>query len=421
MSWSDRVQDKIILTSPQGVRFTAGWIGDDISGRKRLGVHEYPGVDGAYIQDMGLEAVSYPLSLYIDGEENDRDAARLMNAFAGRGNWEVIHPVYGLKKLQLVSYKLQARPVSSGGLTVIETEWTEGAALPLRIKPESVKALSLIDKLKLKEINAMLDMALDAAAAIASYINMVKSVMNMVLTTIGKITDTINAYARLIENILALPAQAVLETTSALCSLIEAPALFAENVLTIGRMYENLAENVSKRFNDAGDKYSNLGESNSDAARNEAMVGELTYTAAVCGTALAIIKGDIKNRRQCLDALKTFISVYDAAEETLDGVSGIMSGLPLHKQYFPFKETMPELRALRASITGYLLNSMFDLSAERIIVLDRPRSPLEVAVTEYKAASDTAEYYYNKLVEDNNLRGEELLLIAKGREVAVYV
>ena len=71
MSWQERVQGSIELTSPDGAVFSAKWEGNTRSIQKKLGIFTYPKFDGTVAQDLGLEGTSYPLRLSFDGPDND--------------------------------------------------------------------------------------------------------------------------------------------------------------------------------------------------------------------------------------------------------------------------------------------------------------------------------------------------------------
>jgi hypothetical protein len=67
-----------------------------------------------------------------------------------------------------------------------------------------------------------------------------------------------------------------------------------------------------------------------------------------------------------------------------------------------------------------LLSVLFDLEIERIIVLDRPRSPLEVCITELSANAGNIDALYPAFLKQNNLHGNDILLLEAGREVKIY-
>jgi prophage DNA circulation protein len=109
------------------LEFTPLWRGNEISNKKRLGRYAYPNLDKEVVQDLGMNSRDIPLTVYFDGPDNDIEARNFETALYEPETWQVTHPVYGLLKLQLVSYKFAVEPVDSGNVTVFETEWIEPA------------------------------------------------------------------------------------------------------------------------------------------------------------------------------------------------------------------------------------------------------------------------------------------------------
>ncbi len=59
--YRDRLRPDIQLISPEGTIFIALWSGNDRSQDKKVGIFDYPLVDGSTVQDLGVSAAPYPL------------------------------------------------------------------------------------------------------------------------------------------------------------------------------------------------------------------------------------------------------------------------------------------------------------------------------------------------------------------------
>ncbi len=80
--WRGRLRDSVQLTSPDGNIFNPLWRKDSYSGNKKLGIFEYPKVDGTIIQDLGINGTRYPLTLYFEGPDHDIEARlRILHKF----------------------------------------------------------------------------------------------------------------------------------------------------------------------------------------------------------------------------------------------------------------------------------------------------------------------------------------------------
>ena len=105
MTWKDRIQPSVKLTSPSGLEFTASWVGNDRTFQRKLGIFDYPGLNGVYVQDLGTSGVTYPLTLMFTGEDNDIEASRFFAACGNPGLWKIQHPTKGALNLQLVQVR----------------------------------------------------------------------------------------------------------------------------------------------------------------------------------------------------------------------------------------------------------------------------------------------------------------------------
>ena len=56
--------------------FDAFWTGNTRSREKKVGIFTYPKVKGSFVQDMDVNGVSYPLTLFFEGTDNDIEAQK---------------------------------------------------------------------------------------------------------------------------------------------------------------------------------------------------------------------------------------------------------------------------------------------------------------------------------------------------------
>jgi hypothetical protein len=160
-----------------------------------------------------------------------------------------------------------------------------------------------------------------------------------------------------------------------LLHLLETPALFAGNIITTAHKYSLLGDKITGTIDNSLNKYKNLGNYNAPPAKNSITVYELALTGITAGAALNILQADIQNRRQCLTVLAEYIRLQDNAEAVTNKIERSMATLNIEQQYFSQKDTIAELRNLRAFMTRYLLGSLFSLSIERKIVLAGREAP----------------------------------------------
>src|SRR5690606_39216569 len=125
VSWEDRAR-RGAYTSPSGVRIEFDFVQVSRETPKRTKAFEFPGLDGAYVQDNGFGARQYPLLCYFAGADCDLEATQFESALLERGVGRLEHPLYGT--FDVVPYEAVARRddlVSSANQAVVEvTFWT---------------------------------------------------------------------------------------------------------------------------------------------------------------------------------------------------------------------------------------------------------------------------------------------------------
>ncbi len=88
---------------PFGVRST-GWR----TGRRAV-THEFPFRDLPYTEDLGRSARRLAFSGFVVGDDAGQQAGRLLNACEQKGAGELVHPIYGNVKQQLLSVETEER------------------------------------------------------------------------------------------------------------------------------------------------------------------------------------------------------------------------------------------------------------------------------------------------------------------------
>jgi hypothetical protein len=75
------------------------------------------------------------------------------------------------------------------------------------------------------------------------------------------------------------------------------------------------------------------------------------------------------------------------------------------------------LQAAVALVAGFLIETSFSLSVERRIVLDRPRTIVDLAAELFGSVDDRLD----ELINNNALTGSEILELPRGKTIAYFV
>ena len=441
MAWVDRLRPEIKFTSPSGREFTPLWKGDSIGAEKRLGRHAYPNLDKEVVQDLGMNSRDFPLTVYFDGPDNDKSAAGFEAALYEPGPWQINHPVYGIFRLQLVSYKLDVEPVQSGNVTVFKTEWIDFAeedeisavvdpAAAIEVACEAVREATVSDMATVTQKTVSQKKAVENSARLG-------------LVSTASAFRATNAETAAIKNqIIELVSSSRLDTPAiakgvigligALVALM--PGSTVSKVSTLANLGESIMANlpfaatgpkagstgVQGQQPGEGAHNAHKGLANMEAQVNSALTGQLFLNAAMASMGEAIASGLVETKREAVTVLKTYRQFASEAQAALDHVAAVASGKWIGQQFVVRANSSEAILTLNVAVMRYLMGTVFSLKIERRITLGKPRAPQEIAIAEYKATAANADYYYGLLCRTNHLHGKELLLLPTGREVVIY-
>jgi prophage DNA circulation protein len=95
--------DKLLKASFRGVEFAYLDASSDHGRRGQL--HEYPGSDDSYFEDLGLKTRQYTLDVFVLGDDWQAQTKSLLAAFEARGPGILVHPVDGRLQVNCLSAK----------------------------------------------------------------------------------------------------------------------------------------------------------------------------------------------------------------------------------------------------------------------------------------------------------------------------
>lgn len=420
MTWKARLKTEIRLTSPEGDTFTTLWAGNPRNFERRLAFFNYPRIDGTIIQDLGAGAVTYPLTLLFEGENNDLEANRFLVSCKQAGVWSVDHPTKGLLFLQLISIREDVFPIQSGNVTTIETDWIE-PLIDEAEKSEAEKrfelskgvdnvnssgATQLTETVKQNKATQVYTFATNVQKNVTAVTDKLKNLyeraaeVNAQISAVRRsITDTIN--------------QTVIDVTALageVQQLVQLPTLVSEDIQARLGYYSELGEEL-------------LGlspEGTTEDDRNAVAIQEAALVATMGAVAQIAASGTLKTRKEALDTLETVDGLFNSIVNELDLVQSQFSAVDIDNQYFSQTSSYSDLVLLVANTLKYLLDASYDLAIEKTIVLSKPRAPIEITITEYGELGAKDENF-DLFIDSNRLKGNEILILPAGKEVVVYV
>lgn len=409
MSWKDRLEPELKLTSPDGDKFTAKWTGDSRSLVKKLGIFEFPGLVGAVVQDLQVGASLHSMPFFFEGFNHDLEADRFYRSAAQRGLWTIIHPTKGQKTWQLMSIKEETQPITSGNITAFTSEWIEpiGVSKDFSIQQRSSslrnKSNALKEKTKIQSENAA-DIIKPSnltklRVAELSAVGKIRKTLSDASSAVAEVNARVESVNRAIISALSGTAADALGALGQIQILIDLPAQVDGNLTTLLGYYGGLIQEAIG-LSDA---------EQSEITLNAAAVNELVAVSALAAVADIVVLNPPATRKESLDVLTAVAGNFNSVMTGLDRSQVSLAG----KEYTSQSETFNDTALLIASVSDLILKRSFDLATAKHITLNRHRTPTEIALTE-GIDLDT-------LIATNALKSEEVLLLPPGRVVTVYL
>lgn len=460
--WRGRMSDRISLISPDGTEIEASWRGDSREAGKKLGIFEFPGIKGNIVQDLRLNSVKYSIPLYFSGKDCDRLAQRFAAAAGERGVWTVTHPVHGFHELQLVSYKETTDLVTNGGYILVETDWIEPIdETSLQTAAELAGLLDGdVDELNItaaeqfaEDLKATTEALQQDIARVSRGIqNLSDAALGPLFSVVDSLDNLVLAVQRGLQDTLQAAIFEPLSLAGQIQQLIQLPMLGANDLVARLDYYDDLSERL----------LGTLPAAATAAARNALLVTELALLGGVAArakiattgisaaqsgrviapgrvTAAQVATGAAPTsqtlpgtgtfsaaggsipvtREQAVSATLQIVDDFASSIAALESAQSNFLNNSIDLQFFATRRSYPVAAKLVARTARFLLLSSFDMAVERRIVLAKPRSPIEIVVTEYGTLGP-GDMNLDFFIWSNELSGREVYLLPAGREVVIY-
>lgn len=441
--WAARLQPDFVMVSPEGNEFRPKWSGDSRSFGKKLGVFVFPKVKGDIVQDLDVSSTIYSIPLHFDGKDCDLNARAFFQAAKETGRWNVTHPVHGFVELQLMTIRENDEPVTSGGIITIDTEWIEPiddtTLLTAAEAASNVNtAIDALNNSAFDQFTAALDTSTEAlASGIDATVQGIANVTDFVLSPLTSSVDFLDSTMNLIQNGINDTLNATVLDVQSLAGQIQqlviTPSFGAVNLEQSQGLYDDLVEEMATLLPGTGGTLS-------AQEANRTLIVELAMSAAISAygkiavngiqaaqaagitiptTSISLEGEPVATRSQAVEAAQNTADLFSDVTDSLETLQEAFETKDIDEQYFAQALSFSDASVLAARTIQFLMISAFDLKVERRFVLDRPRCPTEIAISEYNGAGEQ-DANIDLFIRSNNLTGDEIYLLPAGREVTVY-
>lgn len=403
MAWTDRLRDAA-YTSPSGVRLTFDYEATSETFEQLGGAFNFPDAKGTYVQPLGASGRRYPLRLILWGADYDTAAAAWMNALQESGVGTLEHPAYGRKTVVPTgSVTRRDEFVRGAGQAVIEVAFFETTGLVYPAPQDT------------GDLAAALSAAGDAQAANLAASGALDSVSDQVDFQ-SRFNAAVNAASGTLRPIAGAVASAERQFIAIESSINRGIDVLIGDPLTMAYQVQQLLQAPALAIQGVGDRlsaYNDLLTSFlSDAPeRKTALYNSDTWaTGTLSASVLAASNTRFTRRPEAIAAAE---QVLEAAEAVAAWRDDNFAALEVVDEGGVW-QSLQELVALSA---GALVSLSFGLASERTITLTSDRTIVDLAYELYGSVDDRLDV----LINDNNLSGDEIIEIKRGRQVTYYV
>lgn len=404
MTWENRLREAA-YTSPGGTRLTFQYedVGRTVS--VKGATFEFTDADGTFVQDLGRTGRRYPLRMFFSGADCDLQATAFEDALNERGQGTLEHPVYG--SVLVVPFGDISRRddlVSAANQAVLEVTFfqTNGLIYP---SPVGDTAGTVADQVAAAEEaqaqwfgGAFIESTATVLADLRSRYN---AALNTASDILRPIADTVTGTQRAFDQIQS-------SINRGVDVLIGQPLTLAYQTIQLIKTPARVSRQVGARL----DAYSNLFQQYvGRPAENRTSLynRDLFASAAATATAQAAFNTTFTRRPEAVQAAEQLLAQLDTLAAWRDEQFAALGEIDDGSSWQATQD-------LLATVAGALVDQSFDLAAERVLVLTSDRSIIDVCFEVYGSVDDKLD----TLLADNDLSGDEIVELPRGRRIVYY-
>lgn len=431
-TWEDRISEGA-WTSPKTntrVRFDF----EDLERTTPLNgtMFTFPGVNNGYPQRTGFGSREYPIRAYFSGPNHDKVATAFEAALLEPGVGRLEHPLHG--RIPCVPFGQITRNdalKTAANQTIIETSFftTVGDVYPSSRPSDTNEILNAISGFDVKaasDFDRLMELAgavqkAQSKATIRGYLLKVSAELQSISDSVASVNRAFRDLQSDINLGLDILIGQPLLLARQISDLIKAPGRALVGIESRLDAYARLAASIF------GAKAANPAEAFASGTAlvqrrariaNDLHISDLFAANAVAGSIVATaLDGSFTTRPQAIAAAASVQAQLDALVLWRDNGFATLASLPEVSE--SLVDTGSAVQALQAAVSltvGFLVQSAFGLVVERRIVLDRPRTIVDLAAELYGEVDNRLDL----LIASNNLTGDEIIELPRGRVISFY-
>ena len=410
-----------------------------------LGEFQFSGKDEKYFQDRSLTSDAYGFNILLDNQDDLRIVRALFDEKVTQDNPGMLEhpdPTLGTFPVVTSSYKVDQNSVNKIGIIQVSVVFFRqipnliGGDPSESNNPASAAAtLKRIDQLNIEQAEDMEDSVdLSTGQGTASLVEGTISAVEAAQEFLGSIAAQVDAINILFTNLAAEIlstadelARAPFDLARQVQNLIQLPMLAVDSATDRISAYTEYVNEVTT-FDETEENEFTAGSPSGKNTLSIAGVASLAAISAINYSAVStksvtldeIVSGEeisdigYLSRRQIIETIQAVQNIALIITQILSQFAADFGALTFFSQYFDYSILNKNL--ITATIRN--LNArIFSTSQEIIIITDKERNTVDLSAEVYGSVEvNTVQF----LVSSNQLHGDEIYLIPKGKEIVFY-
>lgn len=453
MTWEDRVRAGV-YTSPQGTRIEFSF--EDVSRTVELRTvaFGFPTVDGEYVQQNGFGSRKYPLRCIFWGPNYDVDATRFEAALLESGIGRLQHPFYGtFDVVPFGEFTRRDDLKTAANQAIVEvTFWTTIRAIypTALVDPENEIATMVATYWgrSADQFGGLTDLTTAAKRAAAK--GTIRGLLDTVSSTLETVSDTVQSVNRTFQDARSTINYGLdvfigqpLLLAQQIKDLLSAPSRALDGIKSRLDAYGDLADSIFG--SSAGDPASTLSDvpaavsgrialtERASRVSNDFHISDMFASQTVASAALSTLPGTnaasrpvgqrtFRTRPEAVRAAEALVTMHDALVVWRDAGFTALAAIDKIGSYQSDPGDAASILSNAVALAaGNAIRLSFELAPERSVVLDRPRTIVDLCGELYGTVDPRDGIdYLDFMIESNDLNGDEILEIPRGRKILYY-
>ena len=400
MSWLDRLQTASYTIDKQTITFEYEDVSSEFTNKGTA--FNFPGTNRTYVQRLGSTTRQFPIVAFFSGADHDVAAKRFLKLLTVKGFGELNHPLYGTATVvPLGKISVEDRLKSAAGQSAVTVTFVESGTLIFADSSTNVVASietsmnfaindlsdALDNEVEFESVSSLFDAkSLFTSGAAQCFTSLIPSVENNVsaLSYMGKLSQSITS------SIKALP--------SGLGDL-------AKQINTLIRFPARLVDSQKLMFSELLDNFT----TEQGSSENDHILKFVFASSALAGLSTVVVNTIYSNRTEALEEAELLLSSYN---RLIDWYEQGVVDLDIDEA----SSSYVSIQNFFTKTIDYLITLSFSLKEERYLTLDRDRMVVELAAELYGGLDE----FYDQFINDNDLTGDNILIIPFGTTVRYY-